>query len=144
MALKKTRLEINSHIEYIGTDEECDDIKSLSEAFCRTNGNEMRITYDNIFEGKKIGTVSIIFDKTDKDCVTIVKHGECECIYVYGKDMRHTASFSAGGISFEIVIVTNKIENTLSEDGGKLIIESTIENGGCEIEHADIEINMYV
>ena len=99
----------------------------VCDGFLKISGNEINISYTENSEGGKI-----VSDITVSDGVVRVKRvGAVESDIIFSPDKPHKSLYRVPPFSFDTTVVTKKIRNSLTKDGGRLDIYYDMEIGGA-------------
>lgn len=103
---------------------------SVAESgFFRLGAGELRMDYTERGEG---GTRVHCEIAAAGERVTVARRGDVECDMVFEKGVRHASLYRVPPYSFDMEIVTLRLENELTADGGRLTILYRMKLGGAE------------
>lgn len=130
--IKEKRVSISSVVENLLPSGLCDGnpekAESSSDGFLRITDNEYNITASEMSEGGKIVTDITVKD----DRITVKRSGAIESEMIFSEGFLHKSLYTVSPYSFDCEIVTKKIRNNLTRDGGRLDIFYEMKIGGAE------------
>ncbi len=72
---------------------------------------------------------SISFDTSDRGLIAIMRGGEIYTALILERGVRHSCVYSTAYMPITICTTAKKVENSISEDGGELLLVYTVEGG---------------
>lgn len=130
--LKKIKIYIESHIdnldEYGKIDGESEINKSSYTGTLRSAGSEISLAYKEIDEN---GTVNCSITLSDAT-VTVRRNGVVVSTMVFDENEIYKTLYTVPPYQFDVEIKTKKIESSLTERGGTLLIVYDMNIGGAE------------
>lgn len=114
-----------------------------SEGELLEDGGITKIIY---FENEMTGLVdcmtTLSFDATDPGRVTMSRSGLVTTVLMFCEGERYISVYETEYGSFDLGIVTEKCENTVTENGGEMNIIYTVELRGARAERNEIRIKI--
>ena len=130
--IKEMKFRISSVIENLLpsglVDGEAEKTEIIPEGFLKISDGEYVITYSEMTEGGRI-----VSDITVKESSVRVKRvGAVESDMYFEEGLLHKSLYGVPPYSFDAEIMTRKIRNNLTRDGGKVDIFYNMKIGGAE------------
>lgn len=116
-------LSISSTQHFEGSEEEHIDL--MTEAQLYERGGKYYICYDETALTGLDGTRTTV--KMDGSTVSMIRTGAYPSELLFAKDQRHVGLYETDYGALTISTHTDRLENTIGENGGELSIEYTIE-----------------
>ena len=114
-----------------------------SEGELSSRGGKIKIIY---YEDEITGLIdcetTLSFDIKEPGRVTMSRDGLVKTAFMFCEGERYISVYETEFGSFDLGIVTEKCENTVTEDGGEMHIIYTVELRGARAEHNDITIKI--
>ena len=114
-----------------------------SEGELYERGGKIKITY---YEDEITGLIgcetTLVFTKRDPGRVTMSRDGLVRTVLMFSEGERYISVYETEYGSFELGVVTEKCENTVTEDGGEMKIIYTVELRGARAERNEISIKI--
>lgn len=120
---KDVLLSICSTQQFEGCDEETIDLMTQARFYER--GGKFYISYEESELTGLLGTRTTV--KIDGDTVTMMRTGTYPSEMLFSKNQRHVGLYHTEFGAITISTHTNELINTISEDGGELEIDYTVE-----------------
>lgn len=119
-------------------------IEYSTEAVLYDHGEAFELSYDESTDmGMKDTHTTIVFSKSEPDCVNLKREGENRTSLFFSPDHpRQNCAYNSGGYTFEFVTVTRKVVNTVTEKGGNIEIDYTMEVFGTKTQRNRIFIKV--
>ena len=100
-----------------------------------TRDGKYCLSYDESkLTGMEGSVTSVNFQLDDRGLVTLMRNGTFRMVMVFENGKRHICTYQTPYMPIELCVVTKKLENSLSEDGGTLRVEYSIETNGMRCE----------
>ncbi len=124
-------------------DGEKNEYSLVSEGLLRTDGERLELSYEETaIEGVEGCTTLISFDKNSPECVTVERCGALSSVFVISKGERLFSVYSTPFGALDMCIYAKKVENTLSEDGGILVLDYAVELRGLTAQRTRMEVKV--
>ena len=94
--------------------------------------------------GMEGSVTSVNFDTSDTGLVTLMRSGAFRMAMVFEQGKRHICTYQTPYMPIEMSVMTKKLSNNLTADGGTLIAEYSIDTNGMRCEHAKIMLEAKV
>lgn len=129
--------EFNSFHTENPQSEEGDIIEFATDAKLKETDSLFELSYIESEDIGLGGVKSILrFKKSNPKTVNLIRRGSAPASLIFNPDVpRRNCSYSLGGFNFDFCICTHNVENTLSSEGGRLILDYDIEIHGIKTEH---------
>lgn len=101
-----------------------------------TKDGKYCLSYDESkLTGMDGSVTSVNFDMKNPELVTLMRSGNYRMAMVFESGKRHICTYQTPYMPIELCVVTKRLENTLTKDGGSLSVDYSIETNGmkCEI-----------
>ncbi len=106
-----------------------------------TSDGKYSLCYDESeLTGMEGAVTSVNFDTHAPALVTLLRSGAYRMAMVLEQGKRHICTYQTPYMPIEMAVTTKKLENNLSEHGGVLIAEYSIDAGGMRCERARIRL----
>ena len=100
------------------------------------------LSYDESeITGMEGSVTSVNFNTSEPSLVTLLRTGAFRMAMVFERGQRHICTYMTPYMPIEMVVVTKKLENGLTEDGGELYCEYSIEANGMRCERASMRLS---
>ena len=130
--IKEKKIKIASVIENFCSDGfaegELERSESCSSGFLKISDNEYNLTCAEDTEGGRLVTDIVITE----DTVRVKRVGAIESEMIFKEGMIHKSTYSIPPYSFDSEIMTKKIRNAMTSDGGRVDIFYNMKIGGAE------------
>lgn len=124
-------------------DGEKNEYSLVSEGFIGTNGERLELSYEETaIEGVEGCTTVISFDKSSPECVTVERCGAISSVFVISRGERLFSVYSTPFGALDMCIYAKKVENTLTEKGGALILDYAVELRGLTAQRTRMEVKV--
>lgn len=123
-------------------DAECEKVEFYTEGEL-TLGSDGRfcLSYDESeITGMEGSVTSVNFNTNEPGLVTLMRTGAFRMAMVFERGARHICTYMTPYMPIEMVVVTKKLENNLTESGGELVCEYSIEANGMRCERAKMRL----
>ncbi len=107
--------------------DEPSEVEFKTEGLYREKNGTVYLSYD---ESELMGNGSKVVLIVKEDSVKMKRFGENETSILFKKDHRHFTSYKNPLISFNIEVLTERVEINVSENGGEIFIAYTISMSG--------------
>ena len=129
--IKEKKFIVKSTIENLSPsgvrEGDVEETETAYSGFLKITEGELNITYTEMSEGGKV--VSDI--TVGEDFVRVRRVGAVESDMIFKEGAPHSSLYSIPPYSFDARVVTKKIRNSLTKDGGRLDIYYNMEIGGA-------------
>ena len=129
--IKEKKITVSSVIENLspsGAKEgEAEETCAVYDGFLKIYDNEINISYTEKSEGGKI--VSDI--TVGESFVRVKRVGAVESDMIFNETAPHSSLYTVPPYSFDVTVVTKRIRNSMTKDGGRLDIYYNMEIGGA-------------
>lgn len=85
---------------------------------------------------------TLSFEEDDPSVLMMERNGVCKTSMVFEAGRRYLCIYDVGGMVMEIIVRTYDLENTLGEQGGRIHLGYTLENGGSTFSSVKMDINI--
>lgn len=130
--IKEKKLRLSSVIENLTADGivegEAEKTELTTEGFLKSSDTGFEISYTEMTEGGKVIS-DIIITETSVD---VKRRGAIESDMHFSEGALHKSLYTVAPYSFDSEIVTRKIRNNMTRDGGKVDIFYNMKIGGAE------------
>ena len=130
--IKEKKLKVSSVIENLLpsglVDGEPEKTEISPDGFLKISDGEYNITYSELTEGGKVVSDIIITDKS----VRVKRTGAIESDMLFVEGLTHKSLYGVPPYSFDTEIITKKIRNNMTRDGGRVDIFYNMKIGGAE------------
>lgn len=126
--IKEKRFKISSVIENLTPGGEVEKTEITPDGFLKIFDGGFEISYVEITEGGKV--VSDI--KISENSVDVLRRGSVESDMHFEEGVSHKSLYTVVPYSFDSEIMTRKIRNNMTRDGGKVDIFYNMKIGGAE------------
>ena len=105
-------------------------------------GNIKIIYYEDEITGLIDCETTLSFSKRDPGRVTMSRDGLVKTVLMFSEGERYISVYETEYGSFELGVVTEKCDNSVTSDGGDMHIIYTVELRGARAERNDIKIKI--
>lgn len=99
------------------------------------------LSYDESeLTGMEGAVTSVNFNLSETGLVTLMRTGAYRMAMVFESGMRHICTYQTPYMPIEMAVTTKKLINTLTEDGGTLEVEYSIDANGMRCEYAKMKL----
>ncbi len=99
------------------------------------------LSYDESeLTGMEGSVTSVNFDLSEPSLVTLMRTGAYRMAMVFEQGKRHICTYQTPYMPIELAVTTSVLENTLTDEGGHLYAEYSIDAGGMRCERAKIRL----
>lgn len=120
------------------SDGEPERIEFATEGIISDDGKRIEISYDETeLSGMAGSHTTLLFDKNSPGLITLIRTGVYTTSLVFNAaDRRQRCMYDTGILPpFELSVLTGKLENGLSYEGGRLLLDYVIEMHGVKTEY---------
>ena len=122
---------------------EPDSYELTTEIAVREEDGRLVFSYDESAVSGMEGTkTEISFAKNDRGLLFISRYGSVKTTFVLEKGVRHTCTYQTPYMPFEMIVLTRSAVNTLTEKGGRLLLDYFIEIRGAAVQHVKLTVNV--
>ena len=115
----------------------------VSEGLLCTNGERLELSYEETaIEGVEGCTTVISFDIGDPECVTVERCGALSSVFVIAKGKRLFSTYATPYGTLDMCIYAKKVENTLTAEGGTLVLDYAVELKGLTAQRTRMEVKV--
>lgn len=130
--IKEKKFRFSSVIENLTpagiVDGEAEKTEIISDGFFKISDAGFEISYTEMTEGGKVVSDIIIRE----DAINVKRRGAVESDMHFSEGVCHKSLYTVAPYSFDSEIVTRKIRNNMTRDGGKVDIFYNMKIGGAE------------
>ena len=130
--IKEKKFRISSVIENLDSNglalSDTEKTEIVAAGFLKINGGALEISYTEQTEGGKVVSDIIISDSV----VDVKRRGAVESDMHFEEGVCHKSLYSVVPYSFDSEVITRKIRNNMTRDGGKIDIFYNMKIGGAE------------
>lgn len=124
---------------------EVETIEMDSEGTLRVCDDRIEIEYfETELTGMEGACTSISFERDDPGLVTMLRTGTVETVLVFEEGQRNRCTYSTPEMNFELTVRTWDLRNDMTEDGGELELDYSLEFHGVSTEHTKITISVSI
>ncbi len=124
---------------------EVETLEMDSEGIMRISDERFELEYfETELTGMEGACTSISFDRDNPGLITLLRTGTVETVLVFEAGQRNCCAYSTPEINFEVTVRTWDLRNELTEDGGELELDYSLEFRGASTEHTNISISVNV
>lgn len=130
--IKEKKFRISSVIENLDSKglalSDTEKTEIVAAGFLKINGGALEISYTEQTEGGRVVSDIIISDSA----VDVKRRGAVESDMHFEEGVCHKSLYSVVPYSFDSEVITRKIRNNMTRDGGKIDIFYNMKIGGAE------------
>lgn len=127
----------------LAAEDEPDSYELTTEITVGEKDGRLVFSYDESAVSGMEGTkTEISFAKDDRGLLFISRYGSVKTTFVLEKGVRHTCTYQTPYMPFEMVVLTRSAVNTLTEKGGRLLLDYFIEIRGAAVQHVKLSMNV--
>ena len=116
-----------------------------TEGVLRVSDEKIEIEYfETELTGMDGACTNISFDRENPGLVTMLRTGSIETALVFEEGRRNVCAYTTDAMAFEVTIRTWDLCNEMTENGGKLTLDYSMELHGITADHTKIEIDVTV
>ena len=109
----------------------------------RDADGRISLSYDETeLTGMEGSTTTVSFTEEDPKTVTMLRFGSVTTTLVFEEARRHICVYETPIMPFEICIYARRVENTLTMDGGDMLLDYLIEIHGAKAERTLFELHV--
>lgn len=109
----------------------------------RDADGRISLSYDETeLTGMEGSTTTVTFSEDDPDTVTMLRYGSVTTTLVFEQNRRHICVYETPVMPFEICIYARKVQNTLTMEGGSILLDYLIEIHGAKAERTLFELHV--
>lgn len=124
-------------------DGETNEYSLVSEGVLEMREGRLALSYkEEAIVGTQGCTTVISFDRSVPECVTVERCGPLSSVFVISKGERLFSVYSTPYGNLDMCIYAKKVENTLSLDGGTLILDYAVELKGLTAQRTRMEVKV--
>ncbi len=141
---KQTKAEGDFFANEENTGEE-QKIEISTEGVLICENGKFSIQYDETELTGMDGAVTVIeFSQEDPSAVTMTRSGSASASMIFKENCRYMSTYETGIFPIEMCVATKSVENKITENGGNLTIDYTIEIHGVCMERTYLVLNACV
>jgi uncharacterized beta-barrel protein YwiB (DUF1934 family) len=115
----------------------------VSEGFLDVEDSRLVLSYEETaIEGVKGCYSYISFDFSDPDCITVERRGAINSSFVISKGQRMYSVYATPFGEIDMCTYGKRVENTLSPEGGTLVLEYAVELRGLTAQRTKMEVKV--
>ena len=121
---------------------ECEKVEFYTEGELTLHGDgSYSLSYDESeLTGMEGAVTSVNFNLSEPELVTLMRTGAYRMAMVFEAGKRHICTYQTPYMPIEMAVATKKLKNTLTEEGGILEAEYSIDANGMRCEYAKIHL----
>ena len=124
---------------------ESETIEMDSEGVLRLSDERVEIEYfETELTGMAGACTSICFDRADSGLISMLRTGCVETVLVFEAGQRNACTYNTDAMAFEITVRTWDVRNDMTDDGGEIELDYSLEFRGASTEHTRIKIGVTV
>ena len=122
--------------------DEGESVQFYTEGIMTIDGQgNLSLSYDESdLTGMEGAVTSVNFNLSECGLVTLMRSGAYRMAMVFERGARHICTYQTPYMPIEMAVTTRKLTNTLTEDGGTLEVEYSIDANGMRCERARIRL----
>lgn len=114
----------------------------ISDGVIRKDNGRIELRYKECSEGLENLSTTISFDENERSVITISRTGDLRQAFVIKEGVRHFNVYSTPYGPIEMCIWGRKVENELTEEGGKIKLDYSVELKGMTAQRNKMEITV--
>ncbi len=114
----------------------------LSDGILKKENGRIELRYKECTEGLENLSTSISFDENERSVITVSRTGDLRQAFVIKEGVRHFNVYSTPYGPIEMCIWGRKVKNELTEDGGKIELDYSVELKGMTAQRNKMEIRV--
>lgn len=118
-------------------------LEIVTEGYLSKKNGRVELRYaetDQTDLADEITTLS--FEQDDPSVLTMERNGICKTSMVFEAGRRYLCIYDVGGMVMELVVRTYDLDNELDENGGRIRLGYTLENGGSTVSCVKMDIKV--
>lgn len=124
---------------------ESEKVEIDSEGVLRLSDERVEIEYfETELTGMAGACTSISFDRENPGLITMLRTGSVETVLVFEAGQRNACAYNTDVMAFEITVRTWDVRNDMTDDGGEIELDYSLEFRGASTEHTQIKIDVTV
>ena len=126
-------------------DEKEEKIEISTEGVLSLDGGKLTVSYDETeLTGMEGAHTVLEFSTEEPGAVTMTRSGSASTSMMFKENSRCMSTYETGVFPLEMCITTKSVENTLDMNGGKIIIDYTVEIHGVCMERTYLTVTVTV
>lgn len=126
-------------------DEKEEKIEISTEGVLSLEDGKLSVSYDETELTGMDGAHTVLEFTTDEpDTVTMTRSGSASTSMIFKENSRCMSTYETGVFPLEMCITTKSVENALDINGGKIIIDYTVEIHGVCMERTYLTVTVTV
>ncbi len=114
-----------------------------SEGLLNIENGRLTLSYEEtVIEGVEGCTSYISFDLSAPQCVTVERRGSMSSSFVISRGERMFSVYSTPFGDIDMCIYAKKVENSLTEEGGTLVLDYAVELRGLTAQRTKMEVKV--
>lgn len=123
--------------------EEADKLDMTSEGCIRVVDNRVEIEYfESELTGMEGSCTCISFERDNPGIVSMIRTGTVVTALVFEEGKRHICAYNTEFMAFEVCVYTSKVDNRMTEHGGELMLDYSIEFRGATTEQTIVKMKV--
>ena len=116
-----------------------------TEGVLRISDDRIEIEYfETELTSMEGACTSVSFDRNDPGLITMLRTGSVETALVFEEGKRNNCAYNTDVMAFEICVRTWDVRNDMTENGGEIELDYSLEFRGASTEHTKIMISVSV
>lgn len=121
-----------------------DIIETVTDGSIRVERDAFTVSYK---EHEKMGfsnsTTSLSFNPSSPNVITMIRTGDASSAMLFDPSAnRQICSYDTGIMPIELAVNTKNVRNSLTESGGSIFLEYTVEMRGIKTQHTQMEFKV--
>lgn len=126
-------------------DEKEEKIEISTEGVLSLEDGKLSVSYDETeLTGMEGAHTVLEFTTEEPGAVTMTRSGSASTSMIFKENSRCMSTYETGVFPLEMCITTKSVENTLDMNGGKIIIDYTVEIHGVCMERTYLTVTVTV
>lgn len=132
---------------YVGDDgqpeTDSEELEMDSEGVMRISDERVEIEYfETELTGMEGACTSITFERSSPGLITMLRTGSVETVLVFEEGQRNVCNYATPELSFEMTVRTWDVRNDMTDDGGEIELDYSLEFRGASTEHTKIKLGV--
>lgn len=124
---------------------ESEELEMDSEGVLRISDERVEIEYfETELTGMEGACTSITYERSNPGLITMLRTGCVETVLVFEEGQRNVCSYNTPEMSFELTVRTWDVSNRMTENGGEIELDYSLEFRGSPTEHTGIKLEVTV
>lgn len=128
----------------VSEEAECDIIEAVTDGVLSVEGDSFTVSYTESEESGMGGsTTKICFERELPEVITMVRCGQVSSAMLFDpSDARRICTYDTGIMPIELAVNTKRVKNSITERGGDVLLEYTVEMRGMQTQRTLMEFSV--